>query len=376
MRILLPLLVLPAAVVAQQAPVVALVKPTIEFPAELSSISGVRELQNGNLVVLDRKEKRVVLIDGRSGEAKQIGRDGEGPGEYRRPVGLVALPADTTLIEDSGNSRFLVIDASGKPVATLPPVRIKPQENVTYGLSPRGTDVRGRFYLLLPTGLAPDSLIPIIRFDRTRQAFDTVARVINDRFKVQPGKPLGRSGGTSFGVIAPKPFAQRDEWVVFEDGAIAVAHGSPYAVDWTIGGTTTAGRPLPFVPVKVTAAERQLWMSQLREAGAPTITTRSADGKTEVQQLPIAEPEEWPETMPAFYGQAALAGPNGAIWIMRASPASAKVVTYDVIDRRGVVTRQVTLPPHHRVVAFGRDAVYVARQDDDGLLHLQRHAWK
>jgi hypothetical protein len=61
---------------------------------------------------------------------------------------------------------------------------------------------------------------------------------------------------------------------------------------------------------------------------------------------------------------------------MRAAPAAAKIVTYDVIDRAGAVVEHVTLPLQHRVVAFGKGAVYVVRQDEDGLLHLQRHPWR
>jgi hypothetical protein len=57
---------------------------------------------------------------------------------------------------------------------------------------------------------------------------------------------------------------------------------------------------------------------------------------------------------------------------MRAAPATAKVVTYDVIDRRGNVIQRVELPLGHRVVGFGTSSVYVVRQDEDGLQHLIR----
>ena len=73
-------------------------KPEAEFSEPFSQIVGVRELKDGRVVVADLKDKVVQLVDLKSGVASKIGREGSGPGEYALPVGLFALPADTTLI--------------------------------------------------------------------------------------------------------------------------------------------------------------------------------------------------------------------------------------------------------------------------------------
>jgi hypothetical protein len=365
------------AVQAQQPSVVRLAKPDLEFAAEFSSVTGIHELSDGRIVVLDPKEKRIHLLDPHGGEPRLIGREGSGPGEFRRLFGLVPLSGDTTLVEDPDNNRFLILLA-GRPVGTIPAIVIRPREGVTYGLSPRAADARGRLYMLLPLGLAPGERIPILRFDRASERFDTVGTVRNERFGVQRGRPVGvqrgQAGSQTIGVNAPTPFVVRDEWSVSPDGFIAIAHGDPYSVDWVgADGAMTKGAPITYTPVKVTDAEKAQWRAQQRESGGGTLTTTSG-GRTMVQRIPVPEPASWPEVMPAFTGRAMVAAPDGSVWVMRAAPASAGVVTYDVINRRGNVSRRVEIPVAHKVVAFGAHRVYVVRQDEDGLLHLQRYA--
>jgi len=80
----------------------------------------VRELRDGRVIVSDLLAKGVSLVDFRTGSATAIGREGQGPGEFAFPTGLVPLPGDTTLLVDPGQRRFLKIAPDGKPVGTVP----------------------------------------------------------------------------------------------------------------------------------------------------------------------------------------------------------------------------------------------------------------
>jgi hypothetical protein len=345
-----------------------------EFPAELSSIAGVRELGDGRVIVLDRREKKILLL-AHNQQPKTIGREGSGPGEFLRPTALIAAGGDSTLVEDGQNNRFLVLGAAGRLLGELPLVTLRPQEGVSYTLTPRGTDRRGRWYFQTPVGLAGGERIPILRYDRATGKFDSVATIRNDRFGAQRGRPASSAGGASFGAIVATPWTTKDEWVVSADGDVIVARNEPYTVDWiSPSGQMTHNAPIAYRRVKVGEAERETWRERQRLGGGATLRTTDASGKTVTRQLPVPEPETWPEVLPAFSGQGAvLAAPDGRVWIQRLDAASVKSVNYDVIDKRGVVAQRVELPLSHRVIGFGKDAVYVIREDEDGLQYLRRY---
>ena len=73
---------------AQRVPVQSLTKADAVFPEPFTSISGLRELSDGRILISDRTEKRISFIDFGSGSTREIGRVGEGPGEYQNPGGL------------------------------------------------------------------------------------------------------------------------------------------------------------------------------------------------------------------------------------------------------------------------------------------------
>ena len=52
------------------------------FPEPFSSITGLRELSDGRVVIADRLEVAVAIIDFDSGDLISVGRQGQGPGEY------------------------------------------------------------------------------------------------------------------------------------------------------------------------------------------------------------------------------------------------------------------------------------------------------
>lgn len=65
----------------------------------------------GTVYVLDRQvpSLRVYAPDGTF--LRDIGREGSGPGEYRRPDGITTLPDGRLLVRDPGNGRISVFDA-------------------------------------------------------------------------------------------------------------------------------------------------------------------------------------------------------------------------------------------------------------------------
>jgi hypothetical protein len=88
----------------------------------------------------------------------------------------------------------------------------------------------------------------------------------------------------------------------------------------------------------------------------------------------------WPPTVPPFLSRAGLfrnlfAMPDGRLLIERVPTARRPANSYDVIDRLGLLTGTISLPPELRIVGFGARTIYTASLDVSDIERLQRHPW-
>ncbi|TVP59879.1 MAG: hypothetical protein EA351_01165 [Gemmatimonadales bacterium] len=63
-------------------------------------------LSDGSFAVLEQAPAEVRVFDSSGGFLGRMGAGGDGPGEFRSPVGLAALPGDTILVWDRGSTRL------------------------------------------------------------------------------------------------------------------------------------------------------------------------------------------------------------------------------------------------------------------------------
>jgi hypothetical protein len=363
-----------------------LTKPDAEFADPFTQLNSVRELRDARVIAADTRDKTVQLIDFRSGSAVKIGREGQGPGEYALPARLLAFPGDTTALYDQLNARYLLIGPDGK---TGKDFRLDQPQSAApgggrvmmIGSPPRGTDARGRiYYEAAGFSMSADGVpqqadtAPIIRYDRATARSDTIA------FVKLPQTNTQASGGRDNRMVmrTQVPFAPRDEWAVFPDGRVVVVRVADYHVDaYSAVRAKTAGPAVKFERLPVTEGDKQ----EFRDArkSAVGMTVRVENGVTSRGAGPLAQnlPDpEFPAFKPPFPQGAALARPNGELWVARSRKAGAKVWTYDVFDATGTVRGQLTLPPATRVVGFGNGTVYTVRTDSDDLQYLGRFTFK
>ncbi|MXW56883.1 MAG: hypothetical protein F4Z59_09585, partial [Gemmatimonadales bacterium] len=84
---------------AQEAPRVSFGPAAAAFEDGLGSMRGVRELEDGRVLIADGFGAAVIAwMPG--GRADTLTNTGQGPQEYRTPDGLVPLPGGATLIVD------------------------------------------------------------------------------------------------------------------------------------------------------------------------------------------------------------------------------------------------------------------------------------
>ena len=366
--------VAPAAL-PQNVPVTTLTKPDVEFPEGFTNIGQIRELRDGRLMFHERCERMVKLIDFASGEATQVGRTGSGPGEYRLPSDLFALPGDSSAILDISARRFLVIQPDAKPGGFFP--AIPPQVDSAPGMivsrtfNPVGTDASGRFYAreggrkVVGNQMVVTDSAAIERWDHMSGKRDTVAFVR----LLKPGPVTPGDLGV--------PFTTGIQWAVAADGRVALVHPSDYHVEFvSSAGARVIGKPIPFSRVGVSDAHKKQYRDQqgpMCARGSRTLTMTGPDGKTiTATVIPPPEPKEWPDVLPPFLSSAAVFAPDGVLWVQR-TVAVPDPPMFDLIAGNGTLVHRVLLAKRSKLLGFGKGVVYVARVDEDDLQYVQRY---
>jgi hypothetical protein len=331
--------------------------PTAQVPEEFTNLTSLRELSDGRVLVTDRRDARLAVVDFSTVSVKAIGRLGSGPAEYQTLGPVVSLSGDSSLVVDVGNLRWLIL-VEDKIVATLPPNT--PAIQAVQFWVPFGADLRGH---VLSTVLRRDGsamartdsadLVLIERATGRSQLVGAVRYGLpTQSSREMSGLPEGR--GVS---ISRPPFNIREEQpLLFPDGWIAVARYEPYRVDWrSPNGEWRKGSPLPVRPVPLTAREREAYIRRFPRARGAT---------------------EWPVNVPPFDKTfPLLVSPDGSLVIPRVPTAREPEPRYDIIDRKGILRAYLVLPVGQRLLALGARQAYVVVTDSDGIERLQRHNW-
>ncbi len=73
----------------------------------------------GNVLVLDRQLNQIVAFTPDGEWIGNLGREGEGPGEFQQPAGLLALPDGSVAAGSTFGARFERLDLEGTPLGSL-----------------------------------------------------------------------------------------------------------------------------------------------------------------------------------------------------------------------------------------------------------------
>src|SRR6185503_3755348 len=193
-------------------------KPQVQFPEGFSNIGFIRELPDRRVVVIDSKERALIIVD-TTGRQSPVSRSGRGPDEYLAPIGLYYLPGDSTLVYDILNSRALRLDPRGRPAGTERIVVIEGGvERPLRQQAPSFGDREGRLYARgYPASIpqADNDSAPLVRYDRRTHKADTLAYLRLPSLVTVSTLTVDGSTGSSRGV---NPFTPRDAWAAGHDG--------------------------------------------------------------------------------------------------------------------------------------------------------------
>jgi hypothetical protein len=375
---------LAAPAFAQAVPVRDLPKPSREIEDPFSLVSGAIELKPGQLLAVDGIEMELSMVDFAKGSKTAVGRQGSGPGEYRAPAGLFRVAGDSIWVLDAAQQRIVAFNPDLTPGTSIPMILFD-QSTMTAMSAPFFSDRKGQIYasamaIELGRGGAggndaqislPDS-VGLIKVDpRGKVPRAELARI---RFPIS-GKPDIKMNGTSMKYSMAYPgLVASDPWTVFPDGRIAIVRGATYTVEFiTPDGRKSAPTRIAYDPIRVTAADQKAEMGEanrvMMEQGKAAQKMMPAGMTLDFELLP---PASWPANYPAASPLGALAGPDGRLWVKRATPIRIGREQWDVIDQSGKLVASWRLPARTTLVAVGQGVVYTTRTDEDDLRYIQR----
>ena len=245
---------------AQEAPQVSFGTATATFEDGLGSMRGVRELEDGRVLIADGFGAAVIVWMPGSG-ADTLTNTGQGPEEYRTPDGLFPLPDGGTLLVDLGNARLTRIEADLSFGETWPIAHGAPNTGMTM-MIPVGTDRDGGIYFQrrLDGMTGTSDSAAVARFDPASGEISEAGRVrLAEQTRVESGDANNRSVN-----IRPVPFSNQDAWNVAWDGRVAIARADGYRLEWMDpAGGVTRGPEIAYEPVRVRRADQDEWIEGL-----------------------------------------------------------------------------------------------------------------
>jgi hypothetical protein len=361
---------------------VRLDEPDAMISEDFGAIQTVRELPDGRVLVADPLGKALYVVDFDEDTRTVIGREGQGPDEYRQPDAVWPLPGDSTLLVDLGNGRLVALasDLSFGPTMPISLGDFQPGRPLSLAI-PQGVDAMGRIYARSMGGgmggAYPDSA-SVLRVDRATETPETAAT-----FKIQAVTRQTSGGATNQNVmISPIPLSPEDAWGIAADGSVVVARSIDYHIERIApDGTVTRGPPNAFEAVAIRTPEKEEYLAERgRAGGGIAIGVEMHNGQMSMTFGRGGEesgPREidqytWPEQKPPFYGGRIPVDPINRAWVRRHVDAG-EPSTYDVFDESGGKVGTVLLDNGKRVVGFGEGAVYVVGFDEFDLNYLQRY---
>ncbi|CAN5897092.1 hypothetical protein BH23GEM9_BH23GEM9_31680 [soil metagenome] len=250
---------------------------------QLGSVTSVRELPDGRVLVNDGTRRRLLLMDTTLTVAEVVLDSlSEIANTYgTRPGALVPFRGDTTLFIDPASFAIVVLDAEGRIARIRSVWRVQDaayfaSSSGLYGYP--GLDAQGRIVYRVPARPAPPASPPpmgmpyfppqpdsafIVAADLDTRRIDTLGVV-----RIPKSMSSVRQIGNLFvfdNIVNPLPAT--DHWAVLHDGTVAFIRGQDYRIEYLhADGSTSSSGKLPYDWQRLTDDDKEVLLDSVRIA--------------------------------------------------------------------------------------------------------------
>jgi hypothetical protein len=351
--------------------------------------------RSGNLYVLDRQNHRVVVVDRQGHLLRQLGKQGEGPGEWRMPGAMGVLPDGSVVVADAGHRAYMVYSPDGEyshsvsmgagTVISLGRLLPDPRGGAVYNAQGGGFTMR-----VAVGGAAPEtpSGRPIERIDL---AHGGAVATFYDAWLPPPAPEEGGGAGPRIslgggeGVMrvgsGPRTFEPGLRVAILPDGGLAVVDSSAYVVKLVGPNGRDRARIVRGVrPTRVTEriqeAEKARQLAQLEAGEGPRMQIMvrgpGGGGAQPMDPAQIREMQRQQIESRGFYHEIPVlrnlaASPAGTLWLERAQTDPSADGPIDLVRTDGTYLGTIAVGGVRTPAAFGPDglAAYIVLDEFD-----------
>ncbi len=337
-------------------------QPVVEIGAvegdeayQLSSVSSVRRLSDGRIVVANTGTNELRVYDKTGRHLVTMGRKGEGPGEFAGLGPVIVGAGDTLLAYDGNLKRVSLFTPDGVFVRSFSLAFAQgfPQLEGEFA---DGTFLTTRNFAFIPgeiDDVVRDSA-PVYHFAADGTLLDSVGRWLAQEWYVHGTR--GEAWATSL------PFGRRMMVAVARDGFYVGSSGR-YAIEWRdpAGQLRRILRVLD-EPIPVSAAD---WERVKQERMTGVEDRWRPRQERMLSEMPV------PSTRPA-YGSLVL-DTDGNLWVAESVVSSDDPQGWTVFASDGHMLGTITTPSGLNVRDIGRDYVLGVARDDLDVEHVRMY---
>lgn len=341
-------------------------------------VAGVAFDAQDNLYVLDRQSARIMVYDRTGRFIRQIGSQGEGPGELMVPTQLAVGGDGTVIVSDAGRPGYSLFRPDGTFIRNVVMENWRPGLSGGIGWHPRGGVVATYREPLGPprqgSSTTTQTVLPLL-FQPLAGGEPTRLYNIPQAIRVEQQS----SGPNQVNVrMSPPPaFSPAVLFGVIPNGQMALSFTSGYTVRiLDASGQTVRYLQRPVRARLTTDADRERARQQRREAiatGRGMIRIQSggggggggrpAPGRNPQEMERMLREMEFADTIPALQGLRV--APSGKLWVERTAPVIGEPGPIDLVTPEGQYLGTITGSRLPDAISRSGLAVYIERDEND-----------
>ncbi|MFN2317433.1 MAG: 6-bladed beta-propeller [Gemmatimonadales bacterium] len=315
----------------------------------------------GRVYVVDQKPMTIKVYGPDGAFIRTIGREGEGPGEFR--VGFLAVHNGHVVIHDPRVARTSVWDTAGTFQRSW-------TSSCCYW-SDIQVDRQARIYV--PTMIqaprdAPSRGTPYVRWKMQGAAVDTIWVPRNESQSRTWTVSTGSGTRSVARMMMTVPLTPRIVSTLNPDGGVVYGWSGDYQIAVSSAGEDTSmvfGRS--WTPVPITAERKRFEVEAMIAQVGPNIEDNTLRQTFKTEDIPDAAPAYISVNVDR----------EGHRWLRLDPGMDSTRSTFDIFNAEGVYLGALgvspALPLYGRM-AFGRGELVVARENEDGLPVVARYA--